>query len=211
MGNTTPLSVEDANRAVRDALTAAGIEVRYLPSTSVKDPDTNYVQTVDSGALMVSMNHDVPGQGEYRLEMIFGRVTASTHNVATGRSVQAAPTATQHTSAVRIDPAPDESSPAASNEAAPQAGAAELAAVFGSPSANAPVPTEGTAPADNDPATVQLVSAASPRADRARLLNAEVSGMSPDNGARDVFLTLLLTALGALGVLAAGRRAGGAR
>jgi hypothetical protein len=202
-GTDSSLPADQLNASVKDALAAAGISLTYLPSTQTIDPVTNFVQTVESGALRVTVAQEVPGQGEYKIDMIFGRVVASVINTETDYAVGSAglvsSSSTAAGSADSVSTAYAPSTSVDSISAASTVGSGPGAAAVGSGAI--PRPTGLGAPAAAAPPTVGLELAAAPR-DQVRLLGAEISGTASDDAARGVSLTLALCALAALGLAA---------
>jgi hypothetical protein len=80
-GTSSGSSAEQVNKAT-EALKQAGLSIRYIPSTVSYDPATHAVQSVQSGAVAVSYQHDVPSQGLTTTTFTLGYValTTTTHN-----------------------------------------------------------------------------------------------------------------------------------
>jgi hypothetical protein len=82
-GTSTGSSADQVNKAT-EALKQAGLSIRYIPSTVTYDAATHAVQSMESGAVAVSYQHDVPSQGLTTTTFTLGYValTTTTHNAA---------------------------------------------------------------------------------------------------------------------------------
>jgi hypothetical protein len=82
VGANVPLPTNVLNQTVSKALAAAGITLKYLPATTQIDPTTNFVESVESGALELTMTQNVPTQGPVTVAFTFARVKVSSVNTA---------------------------------------------------------------------------------------------------------------------------------
>lgn len=84
-GTNSGASAGQLNDAAK-ALDAAGISIRYLPSTVTYVPGTQTVQSMESGAVAISYEHEVPSRGLVRSTYTLGqvRISAASQNVGTG-------------------------------------------------------------------------------------------------------------------------------
>lgn len=89
-GATSSGSSADQVNHATEALKAAGITIRYIPSSVAYAPDTHTVQSVQSGAVEVAYQHDVPSQGLTTTTYTIGYVALTTdlHNSAPSNVTQ---------------------------------------------------------------------------------------------------------------------------
>lgn len=213
LGTNSAIPAEQFNASVKDALAAAGISLTYLPATETIDPLTDFVQTVESGALQVTLTQAVPGQGEYRIDMIFGRVIASMFNTeiegaVAGSAVATAgsPTSIDSTSSTTTDSVATADRSAVVTTGRGGGGVTTTAGDSAVSDVVAIDPAAGALPAATQAVTPAAVPtrelATVPQSDRVRLLGAEIAGTASDDTAAGVYLALALCGL--LGLGAAG-------
>lgn len=91
-GTNSGASATQLNDAAK-ALEASGLSIRYLPSTVTHVPGTQTVESVQSGAVEVSYEREVPSRGLVRSTYTLGRVeiSATSQNVAAAEPPPAAP------------------------------------------------------------------------------------------------------------------------
>jgi hypothetical protein len=218
LGDNFATSKDQVNSALRSALTEAGLSITYLPEHTVTDPATHFVQSTESGALEVTANRDVPGQGTYKIDMIFGRVTASTvdttvSNVAGLRSKGTAAgdspsneTGSDTSSELGIAAAaPDNPASSPAGSGAP----VDVSPVGSASDSGAQSAERATGTSSAGPDVVNL-RPATPRHDAVSLLSADLTGTTADDTTKNVFLVIVLGA-GAAPVVVNAARAIGSR
>jgi hypothetical protein len=84
-GTNSGSSADQVNGAT-EALKQAGISIRYIPSTVTYAPGTHTVQSMESGAVAVSYQHDVPSQGLTTTTYTLGYVSLATTTQKSGPS-----------------------------------------------------------------------------------------------------------------------------
>jgi hypothetical protein len=221
LGDNVAASKDQVNSALHDALNAAGLSITYLPQHTITDPETHFVQSTESGALEVTATRDVPGQGTYKIDMIFGRVIASTVDTTVAGATSAHSTG----AAVVQDPSSGAESAATRDLGAtaaapgtpdPDSTAGSVAAADVSPSGSS---TAGASDARADNAAgptgssgagqaVVNLQSVSPRHDSVSLLSADLTGTRADDTTKDVFLVIVLGAGAALVVANVARAIG---
>jgi hypothetical protein len=83
-GNNGGPSADQVNQAT-EALKQGGITIRYVPASTTYVPGTHTVQSMESGAVEVSYEHEVPSQGLTTTTYTLGYVAVTaTHSAGTG-------------------------------------------------------------------------------------------------------------------------------
>jgi hypothetical protein len=82
-GTNSGSSADQVNGAT-EALKQAGLAIRYIPASVTYAPGTHTVQSMESGAVAVSYQHDVPSQGLTTTTYTLGLVALSTTTHSSG-------------------------------------------------------------------------------------------------------------------------------
>jgi hypothetical protein len=90
-GTNSGSSADQVNAATQ-SLKQAGISIRYIPSTVTYAPGTQTVQSLESGAVEISDQHDVPSQGVVTTTYTLGyvKLITTTQNASASDAAQIA-------------------------------------------------------------------------------------------------------------------------